>query len=147
MTIIACDGHTMVADSWCFHGDVGYPMPTPKIVRVPDGGIVGAAGFRAECDAIRSWASNGFRDADKPTLDREHDSTWLWLKPNGELWQACWDMKLYRLLPPFTVGVQEACLLAEGAMNCGVCIVAAVEMAISRCNSVGGPVTVLRLAP
>lgn len=146
MTIIASDGTCMVADSWCFHGDVGYPMPTPKIVRTPDGGIVGAAGFRAECDAIRSWASNGFLDAEKPTLDKEQDSTWLWLKPNGELWQAFWDMKLYRLLPPFSVGANAACMMAEGAMNCGVDIVTAVEMAIRRCDSVGGAVTVLRLA-
>lgn len=149
MTIIATDGHTMVADSWGFMADVGYPLAYPKIVRTPDGGIVGAAGNTAYCCMLRRWAETGFADDAKPTFPpsaiENDDLDWLWLKPDGTALRGLPDLTCYPIKPPFTIGVQHACMMVEGAMLCGVDIVKAAQIAVERCNSVGGPLTVLAL--
>lgn len=43
MTIIAVQGACMAADSVSFQADIMFPAPEPKIIRAPDGGLIGAS--------------------------------------------------------------------------------------------------------
>lgn len=145
MTIIATDGHTMVADSWSFSGLVGHPCPTPKIIRTPNG-IVGASGLASDCVKLLQWAANGFPEP-PPTFskDDEQPLSWISLNKDGTVWKGDKELSVCPASPPATIGIDGAAYMVEGAMLCGVDIITAVTKVIERCAYVGGPLTVITL--
>lgn len=154
MTIIATDGRTMVSDTYCF-SEHFLSSTFPKIVRAPDGSLVGASGLVADCHALREWVIAGMDFKNPPTLaepfnpDRERDTSvdWMWLKVDGTVWRGLATMATYPQKPPTSIGMHTATVVVETAMALGVPIVRAVEFAIDRCNGIGGEVQIEHLRP
>lgn len=154
MTIIAVQGRTMAADTWAWRGGVGYPVAPGhlKIVRAPDGSLVGSAGDASDLTIFRAWVIAGMDFGNRPTLrttSEEERIDWLWLKKSGELWRGnhlC-DMHPVGLPGGYAIGINDAVMFCEGAMCAGMDIEQAVRMTIHRCAYVGGEVQVERLAP
>jgi hypothetical protein len=152
MTIIVVQGRTMAADSFSFRGGVGYPCAQPKIVRAPDGSLVGSAGSFPDIDLLKKWVIDGMDWSKPPTFayDKDNDDNSidnLWLRSTGELLRFGPAMKPYAISNPATVGINDACTLAEGMMMAGRSVEMAVAAVCERCAYVGGPIQVERLAP
>ena len=151
MTIIAVKNHIMAADSGTFSGSIVYRMADghPKIVRAPDGSLVGAAGTSYDTYLLREWAKNGLNFADTPKISDEKDEplAWLWLRPDGTLWRGNNAFNICPSQPIYSIGYEGACQVAEGAMWAGATAPEAVQIAIDHCVYVAGPVQVERLVP
>lgn len=145
MTIIAVKGAEMAADSACFQGNVMFPLPSPKIVRVPGGGLVGAAGATGDCTALRLWAGEGMNFSDPPKLsfsspDQDSSILWLWLRPDGIVHMG--DCTMSHWLVPQPVAIGSGAEFVYGLLEAGVTLACAVSIAIKRIVFLGGDVQV-----
>lgn len=145
MTIIAIKDRIMAADSWTFSAGVGSPAALPKITRALDGSLVGASGGCIATELFRDWVHAGMNFTDVPKLEPDDDDpynkdriAWLWLKPDGGTRYGDHRFRTHPISTPGTVGMESACLVAEGAMIAGASAEEAVRIAISRCVFVGG---------
>lgn len=134
----------MLSDSATFRGERQVPMPRRKIVRAPDGSLVGAAGYTGDIDMLHTWVAAGmdFNNHPKLCYDHKEDDAldWLWLKPDRTLFRAVGHWSPYQVSNPTTVGMQVACLLFEGALEAGATPIRAMEIAIKGCVFTGGDV-------
>lgn len=151
MTIIAVKHRTMAADSWCFRGSSGGPLPDGqhKIIRVPGGGLVGACGGALDIYRLHQWVRGGMDCDNQPRFlfPAEHDQSidWLWLRLDGTLWRGDASLATHPVTAPGAIGISEAAVFAEGAMAAGASVEVAVRLATERCVYVGGPVQVEHL--
>src|SRR5579883_1718015 len=142
MTIIAVHGSLMVADSFAWSGHYGYPCGAPKIVRAPDGSLVGASGLWRDCIALHEWVRAGMNFSAPPKFLYEYDPRdegdasldWLWLRPDRSVWRVGTDMLPMPMVTGVCVGSSTACLVAEAAMAAGANVIRAVKFAIERCK-------------
>lgn len=67
MTVIAWDGRTLAADKRSTFD--GYPATTTKIVRAPNGDLIGAGGNSGMCRELRQWWIGGGSPANYPDKD------------------------------------------------------------------------------
>lgn len=155
MTLIAVKNGVMAADSGVFRGDMRMTLAPIdlKIVRAPDGSLVGACGSSVDCWRLREWVQAGMSLLMQPRLSYpqpDHDQAidWLWLKPDGSLWRGDAAMNVHPLDPaqPTTIGCAPAWAFAESVMLAGYSAQAAVQHAITYCQNLSGPVQVERLA-
>lgn len=59
MTTIATDGRSMAGDGAQFMGEIQRAANAAKVVRLPDGGLVGCSGNSNDCEAFRQWLIAG----------------------------------------------------------------------------------------
>lgn len=151
MTIIAVKDGYMAADSYEFVGEIGYPLAEgdSKIVRAPDGSLVGSCGSGMDCYVLRLWVLDGmdFRKPPKFTLTADNDDSvyWFWLRKDGYLLAGDATMKVHPMSQPAACGSSGASDMVVGAMAFGASAEEAVRFAVERCNCVGGPVQVERI--
>jgi hypothetical protein len=147
MTIIAIQGNTMVADSKQFVNGRSSPCPNGKIIRAPDGSLVGACGASVDTYALRVWVLAGMDFGTK--LKMKYEATndesilWLWLKLDGTVWMGDADLRLHPVANPVAMGMGAE--FVDGAMAAGADAEAAVRLAIGRIAYVGGAVQIERL--
>lgn len=120
MTLIVATNELMVADGACFSGSTRYDLATPKITRLPDGGLLGIGGAHDAARVLREWALNGM-DFGKPPvftpIDEDLGLSWLWLKPTGQLYRGDKHMGYYEVAVPDSIGVADACNVWLGAYD------------------------------
>lgn len=148
MTIIAVQASAMAADSASFQSDVMFPAPEPKIIRSPDGGLIGATGATGDCQILRRWVASGMDFAKPPRFSfvdpASRDSVlWLWLKP--DLTVRMGDCFLNHWLVPSPVAVGTGTEFFYGALDGGCDLTEAVTRTIARVPYLGGKVQVERI--
>jgi hypothetical protein len=81
MTVIACNLDEMAADTLC-HEDDSSHYHAYKMLRLPDGSIIGGAGNHPE--KIMDWILRGSPDNDRPDFkSKEDDFSILHLRNDG----------------------------------------------------------------
>lgn len=149
MTIIAVVGDMMLADSFMFRGETGSKCVRDKVVRLPDGSLLGACGYCGDIEKLYNWAMAGM-DFDNPpkfALPTTDDNMcdWLHLRLDRTLWRCTAQLAPYQMESPSCVGVNQACILWEGAVMGGCNPIRAMELTIAKCAYVGGDVDYKRL--
>jgi hypothetical protein len=148
MTIIAVHGNMMLADSWGFTGAMGHTSPWPKIMRAPDGSLIGWAGTVENIKLARDWVARGMDWQNTPKVhDKDEDGalSGLILDANGQAWRISENYVFYEVPSPFAVGYETASTFWTGAVTCGANPILAMELAIKHCAYVGGDVQVERM--
>lgn len=144
MTIIACANNMMVADSKRFSSTVSFDLAPghQKIMRAPDGSLVGCAGTYACFQAARTWILNGMNFNVRPKLPDEQDNKtpldWIWLQLDGRVFRGDHNFDYHEVSQPETIGVAEACWVWHGAFWACDNPVRAIEIAIEHCQYVDG---------
>jgi hypothetical protein len=154
MTVVAVKDNIMAADGAVVSGSQVAPLSPldQKIVRLPDGSLVGAAGSARECWQLAVWCRAGMPADHRPVFscmdaDKDEAVDWLWLKMDGSLWRGGPELRPYPVSQPYTIGCYAAGLMAHGAMIAGKSAEDAVRVIIPHCRNVGLPVQVEALAP
>lgn len=149
MTIIAVKEGVMAADSVVRAGDLLASVAFPKIVRLPDGRIIGTAGVVVDCYAVQQWFLNGepeTRPALYGTRAENNEVDILMLRPDGTCWRNGVGVDGFYPQPnPTTIGGYHASLVAEAAMACDRSAQQAVQLVCDMLAGFGGPVQVERL--
>lgn len=133
MTVVTAKDGVMAADSRLSSEDIHTTVV--KIVRLPDGGLAGAAGMWAAARRALTWLENG-EQGDPPQIGDETQV--LILRPDGSLWMAEAGFPAYPLTAPYAAigaGSQGAMV----AMAAGATALEAVEMVSDICTSCGPP--------
>lgn len=137
MTTIATDGKSMAGDQGmgadCLHGLIN------KIQRAKDGAILGSTGQAFDYPGFLAWYEDGCEGEPNVTEDFEG----LILKPDGTI--LCVDEKGRHFVHPAPAAVGSGCRFAYGALDAGVDLKRAVEIAIGRDNHSAGEVVILHL--
>lgn len=143
MTVIACKNGVMAADTSVWHGDVTRGKAT-KVVRLPDGSLMGAAGWKDIIAPAIEWASAGFPAHARPAEARDEQFDSIILKPDGSLWCMGSNFRQWRSESPIeVVGAHSEFLY--GAMLAGASAEEAVRLAIIHCSKAAGEVQVVTL--
>lgn len=139
----------MAADSVVMSGQLLLPVAFPKIFRLPDGRLVGASGYCADCWAAFQWFLAGEPEKRPEFIGKDNPDTeldMLLLKPDGSLWRSAKAADGFYPVPDGSaIGLSAGTIVAEVAMQLGKTASEALEMAISMVVGLGGPVQVERL--
>jgi hypothetical protein len=144
MTIIAVKDATMAADGIVRSGDLIGPVAFPKIVRLPDGRIIGTSGSVVDCYAAQQWFLAGGPET-RPTFygtrAENNEVDILMLRPDGTVWRNGIGVDGFYPQPnPTTIGGYAAGLVAEAGMACGLSAVEAVRLVGKMLAGFGGEV-------
>jgi hypothetical protein len=150
MTIIAVKAGIMAADSVVRTGDLIGLVAFPKIIRLPDGRLIGTAGSVVDCYAMQQWFLAG-EPTDRPwlygTRTENNEVDILMLRPDGSCWRnGVAGEGFYPQPNPTTIGSYNACLVAEAAMKCGRSAEQAIGVVCEMLAGFGGPVQVERIS-
>lgn len=140
MTTIATDGKSMAGDGQSSTNGTICSLTSVKVQRMTDGGLYGACGCAGWGDRLFEWL-NGPREGDPPK--GEDGDGFIYLKPDGTLWQGGNDGLAVQIEAPFAMG--SGMDLAIGAMDAGAAPERAVQIASARDRSTGGKITVLSI--
>lgn len=153
MTIIAVKNGIMAADSLCLRSHTRIPMTEgdKKIVRAPDGSLVGSCGSAVDCYALNQWAIAGMDFKAPPRFsyaapDHEDAVDWMWLKTDGSVWRGDACLNLHPVPSSSSLGAYPAWAFADSAMYLGLSAEAAVRHAMRYCERIGGEVQVERVS-
>lgn len=150
MTIIVASSGVMAADSVVRSGDMLSLVAFPKIVRLPDGRLIGTSGMAVDCYAIQQWFLAGEPEK-RPSLigtAPDHDADILMMKLDGTIWRNGTGVDGFFPQPdPTSIGAHTAALVAEAAIECGQSPKQAIELVIRMLAGFGGPVQVERIQP
>lgn len=145
MTIIAYKDGVMAADSWAVTGSFKTLCPFPKILRLSDGGLVGAAGGITDIWTAFEWFRAGC-PSEVPEFGKPDEMDMLWARPDGSLWRP--GLGVSRWAPAYQPGaVGSAWQVAETALQMGHSAESAVQVCIDLRVDIGGPLQVERLHP
>lgn len=150
MTIIVATAGMMVADATVSFGQMQHTVAFPKIVRLPDGGLLGAAGMACDCYSVQQWFLAGGPETRPKLLGTEPDGggDFLLMKPDGSVWRNISGVDgLYPQPDPASVGSHEAAIVVDTAIRCGKSPVEAVELVIKMLSGFAGPVQLETLSP
>lgn len=150
MTIIVATAGMMLADAAVSLGQLQHTVAFPKIVRLPDGGLLGAAGLACDCYSVQQWFLAGEPEKRPKLLGIEPDGgvDFLLMRPDGSVWRNISGVDgLYPQPDPASVGSHEAAVVVDTAIRCGKSPVEAVELVIKMLSGFGGPVQVETLSP
>lgn len=142
MTTIATDGKSMAGDGQTSTNGTISSTRTVKVSRMGGGGLYASCGSSGWGDKLLSWFDGG-QVGDPPKGD-DNDG-FMFLKPDGSLWQGGCDGLAVELDLPFAMG--SGMDFAIGAMEAGKSPEEAVEIAAKRDPNTGGQITVLHLNP
>lgn len=149
MTIIVAKDGVMCADSIFSNGQIMALVAFPKIVRLPNGSLIGAAGYAADCWNAFQWFLEGESIHKNPFLIGDKEETeldMLLMKPDGSIWRSARTIHGFYPMPNgSTIGVSTGCIIAEAAMRLGRSAQEATELAIEMTAGLGRPVQVERL--
>jgi hypothetical protein len=151
MTIIAATNTLMIADGARFNGCIKQRMPEGKgkIIRAPDGSLVGMAGTMTWTEQLRRWVDIGMLWSEKPVFqpNANDDNTmaWLWLQTNGTLWFGDQRMEPYEVTAPSAIGMEIAAAVVESLIIAGVDPIRAMNLTIERHTYTGGPLQIVYL--
>lgn len=150
MTLIAVHGRTMVADSRGYRGGVIIPLAHPKISRLKDGSLFGAAGWSMHTYALHEWARAGMDRKHPPSMadcsdDKDNAGVWLWLRQDGKVFIGNATMHCYEVAPPDYIGYETAGNIWYGAVLAGATAEQAIHIAIKHCSHVAGVPQIERL--
>lgn len=139
MTTLATDGTEMAADGLVCAGNLVSATDCPKIERLSDGRIVGAAGDLISAEAFRRWMRDG--QGELPLLDEEFEG----VVADGSSHVVVYDFRCrpLRLPTPYAAGSGRE--LAMGAMLAGKSPTEAVEIACTRDVYSGGSIITLNV--
>lgn len=139
MTTIAWDGHDLAADSMVSLGSIRYT--TRKLVRLKDGGILGAAGKSIEITRLTKYLNGETSAAPKiPSVHAIH------VTPSRDVYLYAGGFDDQPVLDSY-VAVGSGGDIALGAMEAGKSAFLAVEIACRRDANSGHPVESISLAP
>lgn len=85
MTVIAFDGKNLVADRLMIQGG-GIVRSITKIIRAPDGSLLGITGGLDIALEMREWYLAGAVPDKFPPKARDDTATLIVIKPNAEIW-------------------------------------------------------------
>ena len=142
MTTIAWDGKTLAADrrvSGC-----GGILITCKIIRAPDGRLIGVSGRASACEALRQWMLTKSGDPPVPLRDEAWGDI-IEIEPDGAVY--FWGEWGRFLVLNDEVAIGSGQQFARAAMACGKSAAEAVEIAALFDEQTGDGVDVLRLEP
>lgn len=148
MTVIAFRDGVMAADTGVWATDYIMAYETmDKIVRLPDGSLLGSAGECVIINAYVEWAKAGFPEQGKPEPGEKKDDFGAILAlPTGELFEIDFKFRREKVDAPFLVEGScgefgYACMLA------GCSAPETVALAIKHFSHCGGRVVTHRLVP
>lgn len=146
MTCIATDGKTMAGDGRALIGQLITTEERVKLIRTPDGSVVGVAGDATAGALVRQWFEKGEDlsciPAVKPGEEPGTPFEALVLRPDGRVELLDWNFTATQLALPAAIGSGRE--VAIGLMMAGLSPKEAVERTMTRVASVGGKVTVMR---
>lgn len=139
MTVIACKDGLMAADSGVWHGEVWMPCKT-KLRRLPDGSIVGAAGWKPVFEEWISWYEAGADPGKQPPAPKDdNDLDVIILNPDRTIWNMGFG-KLWRNEWPIAAAGSHSEFVL-GALLAGMSAPDAVALAIAHLSRARGPMT------
>lgn len=143
MTTIATDGKSMAADGMAKdHCDTIVSMSRPKVFRLSDGRIIGAAGNSFDIDSWRDWLECG-KIGDCPIESDQFAA--LILHATGAVHWV--DHKGREIPTPTPCSVGSGQDVALGAMEAGANAFRAVQIACLRDPFSGGEITEIHREP
>lgn len=137
MTCIATDGLTLAADSRMTAEGLIVNDDAIKAFRAKDGSAVGCAGNCESIARARRWFEDGEDFERIPNL-KDDDFAALILRPDGRIEWMGRGFAPVAYAAPTAIGSGDE--LAIGAMLCGKSPAEAVQIAIARMSTCGGPV-------
>lgn len=142
MTTIAWDGTTLAADrriSGC-----GGVLNTTKIIRAPDGRLIGASGKASACEALRQWLLTKEGEPPVPLKDEAWGDL-IEIEPDGTVY--LWgEWGRFPVLDD-EVAIGSGHQFARAAMACGKSAAEAIEIAALFDECTGSEVDALVLRP
>lgn len=138
MTTIATDGKSMAGDGLAVRNSLITAFGSPKVVRLNDGRIVGAAGEKPCCHKFRAWLQDG---DPKPKF---RDFSALVLHPDGRLFYHT-DSDVEGTLAEAPNAIGTGSEIAIGAMLAGKSPEEAVAIASQRDVYTGGEIVSFRI--
>lgn len=144
MTVIAFDGKNLVADRRMVQGG-GIVRSITKIIRAPDGGLLGITGGLDIALEMREWYLSGAVPDKFPPKARDDTATLIVIKPNGEIWtwaSGPYGARIEATQAAFGSGRD----FAEAAMYLGQSAIDAVMLACKFQSDCGNGIDVLELA-
>lgn len=139
MTTIATDGRSMAGDGARFMNDIQRSSTVEKVVRLPDGSLLGCSGDSPDCEAFRQWVVGG-QVGPRPSAK---SLSALHLQPDGTL--LYYSVRGLGVTAEAPAAVGSGNELALGAMLAGVSPKRAVEIAAERDPFTAGRILSLRL--
>lgn len=143
MTVIACRGGVMAADTSSWHGDIRSGSAR-KIWRLGDGSLFAAGGWKPVIGLALEWLDAGAQATDRQADAAEGDLDGLILRPDGRIWCLTHRFMLYRSDRDYDVAGAHHEFL-HGAMLAGASAEEAVRLAIRHCARAAGEVQVEQL--
>lgn len=146
MTAIAYRDGVLAADSVAWASTCVKVPSSPKIVRLPDGGLLAAAGETGEIRELREFMSKLVTSQPRmhPTFDKDEGLTALWVRPDRSLWRCWYQLRWYSVDAPFDcIGAPAQFMF--GALHAGASAEEAVRLAVLHTDGAGGEVQVERL--
>ena len=140
MTVIVFRDSILAADTAVWAGNIIAGHVPDKIVRLPDGRLVGGAGRVTDIQAFKKWIETGEGPGQK-----FEDFTGIVVTPEGEV--TTFNKKLQATPEPFpwvALGMEDFC---RGALAAGCSAEETVRLAIEYTDMAGGEVITLVLEP
>lgn len=150
MTIIIASSGIMAADSIVTSGSMMARVAFPKIIRLADGRLVGAAGYAGDCWSVMEWFRSGEPDRHPDFIGKpgDNDIDILIMKHDGSVWRNTTGLKgFYPAHDGTAIGSSAGCYVVETAMYLGYGAASAVGIAIKLVAGLGGEVQVERFHP
>lgn len=142
MTTICFDGKSMASERRATWGSLIMSGPS-KIMRAPDGRLIGCAGDAAWCNAMTIWLSKPKeKRGDAPELEEDDGSVALEVQLDGSVVMHC-ASGFFGIEAPCSIGTGSHFAIA--AMACGKDARGAVEIACRFDKNSGGQIDVLHL--
>lgn len=144
MTCIAYRKGVMAADTQMTFGD-GSKAKVSKVVRLPDGSLLGTAGSKRVVEKLKAWALADFDPAHKPKLNNKSEMEGLLVKKvDGSIWLYDWTLDPDKLEDEF-FAIGSGGAYALGAMAKGATAVQAIRIAARYDSGTSEPIEALNL--
>ena len=143
MTTLATDGITLAADGQITCGDVVESLETKKVVKLPDGTVVGWAGCVHAANKFVAWLQGGEDQNCRPDLT----DSFVAIRINGTSEVLSYDADCHAIIMPAPHTAGSGGVLALGAMLAGASPREAVMLACKRDVYSGGKITALKARP
>lgn len=143
MTIIACKSGIMAADSIVCSGSMAAKVAFPKIARLPDGRLIGAAGYAGDCWSVMEWFRAGEPEKHPDFIGKPGDNEIdiVVMNPDGSVLRNTVGLKgFYPVRDGCAIGSGAGCNVAETAMYLGHGAAEAVAVAVILVVGLGGDV-------
>lgn len=140
MSTVCCDGTGIAADGRMTFYDRIISADVPKVIRLDDGSIIGAAGNPAHLPKVAAWL-NGGRKTEWPVIPKDGDDGFIGLHLTVDgLFMIDKDGGFTR--PNMPVAVGSGAGIAVGALEAGASVRQAIEIACKHDVWTGGTIMV-----